>query len=59
MGRKVLLRISRGMEEWNHTYTNLKASSLYRLMLQLEMVRSSPKVKNNNNPQATVACFKD
>jgi len=43
MGRKVLLRVSRGREEWNHTYTNLKASSLYRLMLQLEMVKSSPK----------------
>lgn len=54
MGRKVLLRVSRGIEEWNHTYTNLKASSLYRLMLQLEMVKSSPKVKTNNNPQASL-----
>ena len=54
MDRKVLLHVSRGMEEWNHTYTNLKASSLYRLMLQLEMVKSSPKVKNNNNLQASL-----
>ena len=47
MDRNVLFRVSRGMEEWNHAFTRLKASSLYRLMLQLEIIKSNPKVRNS------------
>ena len=37
MGQKVLLQISRGKEEWSHTFTELKPSSLYRVTLEVSM----------------------
>ena len=43
MGQKVLLQISRGKEEWSHTFTELKPSSLYRVTL--EVSKPDPEVR--------------
>ena len=43
MGQKVLLQVSRRKEEWSHTFTDLKPSSLYRVTL--EVSKPDPEVR--------------
>ena len=43
MGQKALLQVSRRKEEWSHTFTDLKPSSLYRVTLAVS--KPDPEVR--------------
>ena len=60
MGQKVLLQVSKRKEEWSHTFTDLKPSSLYRVTLGVSKldpeVRKVAKIYCQALLQKTCTC---